>query len=112
MFLESLDLSKSLPKMGAVDYLPDGSQVKCWKCENKLIDIGKKVGKLLGEKNYMVILREGGYIRVRRGKIVEILEDRIKHHYVTSEIPMFDKYGSRVYDTDGLKGILGEDYYF
>lgn len=98
--------------MGAVDYLPKGSQVKCWKCENKLIDIGKKVGKLQGEKNYIVVLREGGCIEVRRGKIVRIIEDRIKHHIVALETPIFDKYGNRIYDTNGLKGILGEDYYF
>ena len=60
------------------DILPKGSQVKCWKCEMKTIDVGHKVGKLDGEKNYVVLLREGGLVEVRKGKIFFIIEKKIE----------------------------------
>ena len=98
--------------MGVYDILPNGSQLKCWKCEMKKLTVGSRVGKLQGKRSYIVVLREGGYVEVRRGKIVKILEDRQKHHIVSLETPMFDKFGNRVYDTNGLKDYLGSDYYY
>ena len=98
--------------MGIYDILPDGSQLKCWKCEMKVLNIGSKVGKIDGEKDYIVVLREGGYVEVSRKRIVDIVEDRKKHHIVALELPMFDKYGNRIYDTNGLEGIFGGDYYY
>ena len=34
--------------------LPGGSQVKCWKCEMKVKNVGDKVGKVDGEKSYFI----------------------------------------------------------
>ena len=100
--------------MGAVDYLPGGGQTKCWKCENKIIDVGKKVGKLDKEKNYIVLLREGGYVLVLKGKIASIAKTDQKCDDISffDPLPVFDKYGNRIQDIENYKGLFGYDYYF
>lgn len=99
--------------MGVYDILPDGSQVKCWKCEMKIIDVGKKVGKLDGEKDYIVLLREGGYINIIKGKIDKIEEDGFKYLIMDFyPLPIFDKYGNRINSVFNLKDPFGEDYYY
>ena len=60
--------------MGLYDMLPKGSQVKCWTCEMRQLKMGDYVPVLNLPSEYIVLLREGGYIRVDRGMIVEIVE--------------------------------------
>ncbi len=99
--------------MGIYDILPDGSQVKCWECEMKVLHVGDKVGKLDGAKSYIVLLREGGYVKVKKRKISKIVEDGV--HYLIMDLkplPIFDKYGNRIYSTFDLKDIFGYEYYY
>jgi len=60
--------------MGVYDMLPKGSQLKLWNCEM----ITKKVGDSVPDfdlPEYVVLLREGGYVKVTAGKITEIKEN-------------------------------------
>lgn len=99
--------------MGVYDILPDGGQVKCWGCEMKHLSVGSRVGKLDGEKNYIVLLREGGYVKIIKRKIDTIEENGFKYLIMDlSPLPIFDKYGNRIYSTFDLKDIFGEEYYF
>ena len=99
--------------MGVYDILPKGSQVKCWGSKMRHLDVGDKVGNIVGEKNYIVILREGGYVKVIKKKINKIVENGVKYLIIEIEpLPIFDKYGDRMDHTDGYKSPFGDDYYY
>jgi len=104
--------------MGVYDILPDGSQVKCWNCEMVTKKVGDSVPDF-GLEEYIVLLREGGYVRVKNGVITEIKENSNIDYYPEDfeGVPCFDKWGSPVYSRDDLVGqfqVAGMDdpYYF
>ena len=100
--------------MGVYDCLPKGSQVKLWNCEMLALNVGSKVPDF-GLKEYIVLLREGGYIRVIDGRIIEIVEDGVPRYPDDfRRYSCFDKWGLNIKTDEDLKGsgILGEDYYF
>jgi len=105
--------------MGVYDTLPGGSQLKLWDCEM----ITKKVGDSAPDfdlEEYIVLLREGGYVRVKKGVITEIKEDNTYYYYPEDfvGIPCFDKWGNPVSSHNDLigqfQGEAGMDdpYYF
>lgn len=105
--------------MGVYDMLPKGSQIKLWNCEM----VTKKVGDVVpdfGLPEYIVLLREGGFVRVSAGKIAEIKENSNVNFYPEDfpGIACFDKWGGRVDLYTELvgqfQGIAGMDdpYYF
>ncbi len=101
--------------MGVYDMLPGGSQVKCWDCDMTTKQVGSTVPELALE--YMVLLREGGYVHVLDGVIVEIVEDNVVRHPEHFNVPCFDKYGIQVYRGSSMvgpfDGLLGmDDVYF
>lgn len=101
--------------MGVYDTLPGGSQVKCWDCDGPTKQVGDMVPELAPE--YVVLLREGGYVHVLGGVIVEIVEDGVLRYPERFTIPCFDKYGTQVYFGSSmvgpLDGLLGmDDVYF
>jgi len=102
--------------MGVYDTLPNGSQVKCWGSMMRMLDVGSKVGKLGDKKDYIVLLREGGYVKVIKKKIVKISSHREKKCPCDFKLPVFDKWGDRVYCMNDLHGLLGpydiEDKYY
>jgi len=105
--------------MGVYDMLPKGSQVKLWSCEM----VTKKVGDVVpafGLEEYVVLLREGGFVRVVNGTITEIRENS-KLDYYPEDFPniiCFDKWGCEVGSHSDLvgefQGMVGMDdpYYF
>jgi len=100
--------------MGLFDSLPKGSQVKLWGCTMATKKVGDKVPDF-GLKEYIVLLREGGYVSVKNGKIAHIMEDTALHFKPSDfPAPCFSKWGQRVTDKDlEQTGLLGtEDYYF
>ena len=104
--------------MGVYDVLPDGSQVKLWDCEMVTKKVGDSVPDF-GLEEYTVLLREGGYVRVKNGVIVEIKENNKIYYPEDFEgVPCFDKWGSPVNSRNDLvgqfQGIAGMDdpYYF
>jgi len=99
--------------MGVYDWLPNGSQVKCWKCRMEQLDVDSKVGKLVGEKNYIVLLREGGYVKVINKKISKISSHRKKKDPKDFKLPVFDKYGEMLFSKEDMHGLLpNESYYY
>lgn len=106
--------------MGVYDMLPRGSQLKLWGCEM----VTRKVGDTVPDFNldkYVVLLREGGYVLVEKGKIAKIVENYGKKYYYPEDfagISCFDKWGSPVSSRDSLigqfNGLAGMDdpYYF
>lgn len=97
--------------MGVYDMLPKGSQIKCWECNMKVKNIGDRVPSLYLE--YIVLLREGGFVRVKDGIIKEIVEDH-KPRYPEDfpGIPCIDKWGKLVPNKDSLpKGMFESQYY-
>lgn len=107
--------------MGVYDSLPNGSQVKCWGCEM----ITKKIGDTVcparfspDDSGYVVLLREGGYVRVQDGIITEIVEDGVPRYPDQFDVPCIDKYGSEITEREdlvgGLQGVVGMDdpYFF
>jgi hypothetical protein len=80
----------------------------------------KRVGDAVPSFNlprYIVLLREGGYIDVKNGKISKIVENFGKKHYKLESfpnIPCVDKWGNLVVEDDDLNecGLLGENYEF
>ncbi|MFA7101218.1 MAG: hypothetical protein WC196_05745 [Bacilli bacterium] len=105
--------------MGVYDMLPKGSQLKLWNCEM----ITKKVGDSVPDfdlPEYVVLLREGGYVKVTAGKITEIKENS-KINFYPEDFPgvaCFDKWGGRVGSHKELigqfQGVSGMDdpYYW
>lgn len=95
--------------MSTYDMLPEGSQVKCWDCEMKTYQVGDTVSL---PPIYVVLLREGGYVRVEGGIITKILEAR--ETYFPEDFPgvvCIDKWGKIVQSKDDLRGTFGRDYY-
>lgn len=105
--------------MGVYDMLPKGSQVKLWDCEMVTKKKGDQVPDF-GLPEYVVLLREGGFVRVENGTITEIRENGALKFYPEDfpGIVCLDKYGGRVEKYDQLigqfQGIAGMDdpYYF
>ena len=105
--------------MGAYDMLPKGGLVKLWGSEM----VTRKVGDVVpdfGLEEYVVFLREGGYVRVKDGIISEIRENS-KFDFYPEDFPgiiCFDKWGCEVRSHDDLigelQGTMGMDdpYYF
>lgn len=101
--------------MGMYDVLPRGSQVNLWYCTLDTKDVGDKV-PTFGFSQYIVLLREGGYVLVEEGKIVYIEETEGKRYYLPEDfpgIPCFDKYGRSVLTKEDLsrqfQGLLGRE---
>jgi len=70
-------------KIGVYDILPRGSQVKCWGFEMK----HRKVGDIVGGGDYIVLLQEGGYVRVKGGIIEKIVENYGRKLYHPEDFP-------------------------
>jgi hypothetical protein len=58
------------------------------------IDVGHCVPALA--RDYIVLLREGGYVKVIAGIVTEIVEDGISRYPEQFDLPCFDKWGNRV----------------
>ena len=96
--------------MGVYDILPNGVQVKCWKCEMRQLDIGSKVGKLSDKKNYIVLLRESGFIEIKNKRIVKISREKF---IFNSHLPIFDKWANRINKESDLTGLIySYEYYY
>lgn len=94
--------------MGMYDDLPGGSQIKCWNNLLQMVDKGDMVPDIQRTSNYIIILREGGFVRVKDSVVVDIVEDRVPYHPSNFEGEIcFDKWGSRTLNDDELEG-----YYF
>lgn len=92
--------------MGAYDILPKGSQVKCWGDEMKLRKVGSTVYDF-GLPEYIVLLREGGYVKIEKGIITKIIENHGQKFYYPEnfkDIPCLDKWGNQVASRDDLIG--------
>lgn len=105
--------------MGVYDMLPRGSQVKLWDCGGVTKRKGDSVSEF-GLKEYIVLLRERGYVRVKEGIITEIREKSATKYYPEDfpDVICFDKWGCEVGSRSDLigqyQGIMGMDdpYYF
>ena len=98
--------------MGNYDMLPKGSQVKCWGCDYKTYHVGDEVYAYFPE--YNVLLAEGGYVHVKEGKIVAIIEEDDKAYYPEDfAFPCIDKWGGEVKTAIDLEhaNLLGGYYY-
>lgn len=101
--------------IGVYDSLPKGSQVKCWGCEMESKKVGDHVPDF-GETQYVVLLREGGFVKVEKGIITQIVENYGRKYYYPKDFPgiqCVDKWGSPVNSPNDLlgSGIMGEGYY-
>lgn len=105
--------------MGVYDMLPEGSQVKLWDCDGKVKKKGDNVPDF-GLNEYIVLLRERGYVQVKKGVITEIRE-RSAIKYYPKDFPdtiCFDKWGCEVGSRNDLigqlQGMMGmnDPYYF
>ena len=99
--------------MSNYDSLPKGSRVKLWGC--KMED--KKVGDRVGRGDYIVLLQEGGYVRVKDNVIEKIVENYGRKLYYPEDFPTFacfDKWGNKVKSASDLEGTgtLGHHYYW
>lgn len=101
--------------MSMYDVLPHGAQLKLWGCDM----VVKKVGDVVpdfGQPEYIVLLREGGYVRVKNGVIIEIKEDRNLSLYPEDfNVPCYDKWGGLVVTRDKLCGLfssIDDPYYY
>jgi len=105
--------------MGVYDMLPKGSQIKLWDCEMVTKKIGDTVPDF-GLAEYIVLLRENGFVRVKNGVITEIRENTRLIFYPEDfpGIPCFDKWGCEVGSYKDLigqfQGLVGmkDPYYF
>jgi len=99
--------------MGVYDTLPKGSQVKCWDSTGRKA-IGNAVSSAYGAI-YIVLLQEGGFVRVIEGSIFEIVEDdQPRYPEDFPNLPCVDKWGDIVEKKEDLEGrcMFGYDYYF
>ena len=99
--------------MGCYDTTPKGAQVKLWDCNFKRIEVGSEVEDYRPAE-YIVLLQEGGYIRVKNGIVMEIIEDdkpRYPEEFVP--LPCYDKWGADIETTEDLKSrdMFGYNYY-
>lgn len=93
--------------MGTYDTLPKGSQVKCWDCNFSDIKIGSEVGTIhhFQPRSYVVLLSEGGYLRIINGTVVDIVEDQKPR--TPEDFPdeyCFNKWGVLILDKKGVDG--------
>ena len=101
--------------MGCYDMLPRGSQVKCWGEEMRSLKMGDAVPDW-GMPEYIVLLREGGYVRVTKGVITKIVENLGRKFYYPEDFkgtPCLDKWGGTVSKREDLigqfQGLAGMD---
>lgn len=99
--------------MGLFDMLPRGSQVKCWECEMNTHKVGDIVPPFYPK--YIVLLQEGGYVKVEGGNITKIIENKGRKYYYPEDfpgIPCIDKWGGIVPDKKHLPtGMFDSPYY-
>ena len=96
--------------MGVYDILPKGSQVKCWDCEGD-----KNVGDAVSAYAaiYIVLLQEGGFVRVVEGSILEIVEDgKPRYPEDFPGITCIDKWGGGVDKKEDLEHRCMFDYHY
>ena len=99
--------------MGVYDQLPRGSQLKCWRGTMEIRHVGDNVPDL-GLDEYIVLLREGGYVMVETigsgwGIITKIVENYGRKLYVPEDFPgvtCVDKWGAIVESGDDLIGAF------
>ena len=98
--------------MSDYDITPKGAQVKCFSCNYTVIQVGQEV--LAYYPEYIVLLQEGGYIHVKNGNVVELIEDKKPRYPEEFSIPCIDKWGGVVENSEALKGrcMFGFDYYY
>lgn len=101
--------------MGVYDIMPKGSQVKCFWDIMEHLRVGSKAPSYYPE--YIVLLREGGYVRVKEGVIVKIVENHGRKFYYPEDFPTFpciDKWGDFIESRKDLEGtsLIGENYYY
>jgi len=101
--------------MGVYDYVGK-AQIKCWLCEMKGYNVGDKVPNTVGYKDYTILLREGGFVKVGNLEIEAIIETP-EHNYVPEDFPgevCIDKWGDVIISSRDLEsyGLMGEDYYY
>ena len=101
--------------MGVFDSFQRGSQVKCWGCDMAVYKLGDAVPELYPE--YIVLLVEGGYVRVKGGIIVKIIENRYRKAYYPEDFPnkvCIDKWGNLVTNKANLehRNLMGGNYYW
>jgi len=99
------------------DLLPGGSMVKLWGCEMKVLRVGDSVPPLYPFPKYIVLLREGGYVRVKENIITKIVENHGRKYYKPSDFPgvqCVDKWGTALNNDEDLirDDMMGEDYYY
>lgn len=97
--------------MSIYDMLPKGSQVKCWNCEMETKHVGDSVLCLsfdtsLKDSDYVILLREGGYVKVEDGIITDIREQSNMNYYPEdfSDYLCIDKWGNEVHSYSDLIG--------
>lgn len=104
--------------MGCFDYVTDQAQVKCWEEGLKYYRVGDVVPAVAGETTYGVILREGGWLWVEEGVLVEVvfakrnfspLSFRDEAVLGSPRRIWFDKWGERVTPE---RDLAAEHYYF
>jgi len=106
--------------MGTYNCFPKGSQVKLWNCDMSTKVVGDIVPDF-GLDKYIVLLREGGYVIVEKGKITKIVENHGRKYYYPEDfpgIPCYNKWGCLVESKDDLigtfQGLIGmaDPYYW
>ena len=98
--------------MGLYDMLPQGSQVRLWDCNMGIKKVGDTVQRY--KKEYIVLLQEGGYVRVVDGIITKIVEDNKPKYPEEFDVPCFDKWGNAIISSKDLNAAspFGYDYYW
>jgi len=101
--------------MSVYNMLPRGSQVKCWDCDMTTKKVGDAVRSFYPE--YIILLVEGGYVRVKDGIIIKIVENKHRKCYYPGDfpnIPCIDKWGGLVSAKEELEtaNIIGGNYYW
>lgn len=97
--------------------LPKGSQVKCWACEYKTYHVGDSVPSIPyfggSAREYIVLLAEGGCVRVEDNKIVKIVESQKAYYPEDFDLLCVDKWGETVRNRADLehRNIMGGHYY-
>ncbi len=92
--------------MSVYDMLPRGSQLKCWGSEMKTKHVGDAVYDF-GYDEYVILLREGGYVKVEKGVITKIVENYGRKYYHPEDflgISCFDKWGCLVLAGETMVG--------
>ena len=101
--------------MSLFDSLPKGSQVKLWECCMTTYKVGDTVPEFYPE--YVVLLVEGGFVKVKNGIITKIVENKHRKCYFPEDfpgVPCLDKWGGLLKNKQSLEGIslMGNNYYW